>query len=478
MTILFSSLNNFLKLLIYIFPTTFVLGNLAINLFLLFIIILGVIIYNKNLFHFEDKQSNYLLYSFFALVIFSTLIQFFLEPTSKDWIKSFLFLKYIFLIIILRTMIVKKEINLNYVIKFCLILSSLIAMDILLQFAIGKNLLNFEPIKLGGGFVYYTGIFKDELIAGGFLLMFSIPGIFALPIIFKSLKKTHLSLLFFITSIFFLAAMTLAGNRMPVILFLLFLTFLAFFLKKNNLKLFILFFTSSFLILILALVLNFSKLEKITGEKTQFEKFSVIQLFKRYKNFYTGIPNPIVILREIKKEYPSLEKYKNTGKQFHTIKEFNSTKNYQYYPFTTGHLPIYITSIDLFIDKPFIGRGIKSYRNFCKEKIHKPNRVCESHPHNYYLEILNDTGLIGLVLILSLIYLQLKGNYTSYRFGEKRNDNLSNWVYLSVLLSIIIQFFPLKSTGSFFSTFNASYTFYFLGISFGLNEMRLKKLLN
>ena len=94
------------------------------------------------------------------------------------------------------------------------------------------------------------------------------------------------------------------------------------------------------------------------------------------------------------------------------------------------------------------------------------------------MEILNDTGLIGLVLILSLIYLQLKGNYTSYRFGEKRNDNLSNWVYLSVLLSIIIQFFPLKSTGSFFSTFNASYTFYFLGISFGLNEMRLKKLLN
>ena len=69
--------------------------------------------------------------------------------------------------------------------------------------------------------------------------------------------------------------MTLAGNRMPVILFLLFLTFLAFFLKKNNLKLFILFFTSSFLILMLALVLNFSKLEKITGEKTQFEKFSV-----------------------------------------------------------------------------------------------------------------------------------------------------------------------------------------------------------
>ena len=44
-------------------------------------------------------------------------------------------------------------------------------------------------------------------------------------------------------------------------------------------------------------------------------------------------------------------------------------------------------------DKPIIGGGIKSFRNNCINIIHLPNRVCENHPHNFILEILNDTGI-------------------------------------------------------------------------------------
>ena len=113
-------------------------------------------------------------------------------------------------------------------------------------------------------------------------------------------------------------------------------------------------------------------------------------------------------------------------------------------------MPIYITSIDLFLNKPFIGGGIKSFRNDCVKIIHLPNRVCENHPHNFILEILNDTGLIGLMFILSFVFYLLINNYKDYKYGDLEKLQISNWIYLAIILSVLMFFFPIKSSGSFF----------------------------
>ena len=189
-------------------------------------------------------------------------------------------------------------------------------------------------------------------------------------------------------------------------------------------------------------------------------------LIKRASNFYIGIPNPLIIAEEIKKQYPNLEKYENTGKPFHTLEEFKTTSNYKHYPFFTGHLPIYITSIDLFLDKPFLGGGIKSFRNNCIKKVHLPNRVCESHPHNYVLEILNDTGLIGILLLFFLVANLLISNYKDYKNNEESKFQISNWIYLAIILSIFISFFPFKSTGSFFQHSTLFFYIYDFGYFF------------
>ena len=55
----------------------------------------------------------------------------------------------------------------------------------------------------------------------------------------------------------------------------------------------------------------------------------------------------------------------------------------------------------------YIGGGVRSFRHNCwKRKIIKSNErgTCNMHPHNYYLEILTDIGLMGLI-ISSLIFL-------------------------------------------------------------------------
>ena len=55
--------------------------------------------------------------------------------------------------------------------------------------------------------------------------------------------------------------------------------------------------------------------------------------------------------------------------------------------------------------KKLIGLGLKNYRIKCNEdtidKNTNQNTLCSSHPHNFYLEFLSETGILGLILFLS-----------------------------------------------------------------------------
>ena len=90
------------------------------------------------------------------------------------------------------------------------------------------------------------------------------------------------------------------------------------------------------------------------------------------------------------------------------------------------------------------------------------------------MEILNDTGIIGLFLIYSLVIYLIFSNYKDYIRNDSFKPLISNWIYLAIILSVFINFFPFKSTGSFFSTFNSAFIFMILGISIGLNELKFK----
>ncbi len=456
MTILNRSFLKTLQLLFYIFPVCFVLGNLAINLIVFLIIIIGSIYYKKDLFQMQNYNLFFILIFFFLIILLSTYFNYFFINENKDAIKSLLYLRYLFFLLVIRALVINNHINVNYFLNICFLLSFFISLDILMQSLFGKNILGNNIIEFAGGVKYHTGIFGSELIAGGFLFMFSTIGIFAIFNIFKIERKIVNILIFFIFILFFLTAIILSGNRMPLLMFTFFLILFAMIYKKKE-KIY--FFTFSIIVFV---ALSFIILKSEN-------------LIKRLGSFYEGIPNPVFIIDELKKDYPKLKKYENSGIQFHNLKEYKSTKNYTKYPFYTGHLSLYITSLDLFLDKPLLGGGIKSFRNNCSNKVHLPNRVCESHPHNFMLEILNDTGLIGLLSILYFVIFLLFNNYKDYRFDNQEKLKISNWIYLAIILSICMHFFPIKSTGSFFSTFNSSFIFLILGISFGLNDLKFKK---
>ena len=82
-------------------------------------------------------------------------------------------------------MVTKTDLNLKHFFISCLFISVLISIDIITQFIFGKNILGYEPIEFTVQVKYYTSIFGKELMAGGFVQMFSVIGIFSIFFIIK-----------------------------------------------------------------------------------------------------------------------------------------------------------------------------------------------------------------------------------------------------------------------------------------------------
>jgi O-antigen ligase len=115
----------------------------------------------------------------------------------------------------------------------------------------------------------------------------------------------------------------------------------------------------------------------------------------------------------------------------------------------------------MFLDKPINGHGYKSFQIKCKkyEEITNTNtgkfRGCSTHPHNAFLEILAEQGLIGF-LILNVIIFYILNKILTLKF---KNKKIKIKFILSGVLFLCF-YFPLKPTGSLFSAWLGSITFF------------------
>ena len=132
----------------------------------------------------------------------------------------------------------------------------------------------------------------------------------------------------------------------------------------------------------------------------------------------------------------------------------------------SGHSRIFNTSIEMWKLQPIFGFGHKSFKIKCwkilfddLEKIGErfdPNRpqnvACGNHPHNYYLELLAETGIIGITLLITFFLFIVK-NSLSYLVKNKEKINF----VLPIFIIFFIEIWPLKSSGSFFTVWGATF---------------------
>ena len=271
------------------------------------------------------------------------------------------------------------------------------------------------------GFRKLGGPFGDELIAGGFVQRFYIFSFFVLPIYYMNNTKQYIKYIIPVLFLIFFVGIILSGNRMPLILFLLSISLILVFQKQARK-----YFLSFVLIFPIIFIIIFNSNSKV---KTNFI------------SFYDQISKIVVITSKGNFDDKEAPQY---------LKEFSSF-------YETWKL------------NKYIGGGIKSFRYYChvRKNINENSKfVCNMHPHNYYLEILTETGLLGFVIILSIFLMTLYLSF--YKKYISKSKLLDNNIIIPFIFLFFIEIFPLKSTGSFFTTGNATYIFLILAILIGL----------
>ena len=133
------------------------------------------------------------------------------------------------------------------------------------------------------------------------------------------------------------------------------------------------------------------------------------------------------------------------------------------------YLKEFITFYDTWSMHKFFGGGIKSFRYYChvRPNVEKNSKfICNMHPHNYYLEILTETGLVGFWIFIMIFSITLFSSLKKINSSStlKFDKNL----IIPFLCLFIIEIFPIKSSGSFFTTGNTTYIFLILSVLIGL----------
>mgnify|MGYP006103093703 CR=1 FL=1 len=137
--------------------------------------------------------------------------------------------------------------------------------------------------------------------------------------------------------------------------------------------------------------------------------------------------------------------------------------------YTPLHLREFSTFFETWRLNKYIGGGIKNFRYYChiRENIKKNSKfICNMHPHNYYLEVLTETGIFGFITLISIIFITLYISlYKKYFLQSPLKDNI---LIIPFIFLFIAEIFPIKSTGSFFTTGNTTYLIIIMGILVGL----------
>ena len=102
-----------------------------------------------------------------------------------------------------------------------------------------------------------------------------------------------------------------------------------------------------------------------------------------------------------------------------------------------------------FQEAPIFGIGTGNYRLLCEEiAIDLPNIACNTHPHNYYVQLLGETGIIGLisgsVMIITIIWF-------CFVTGARKRSNILAATAFVVPFGL---FFPIQTTADFFGQWN------------------------
>ena len=125
----------------------------------------------------------------------------------------------------------------------------------------------------------------------------------------------------------------------------------------------------------------------------------------------------------------------------------------------------------MFLDKPITGHGTKMFRYKCSAKYseNQSKLNCNTHPHNYYFQMLSENGFIGL-FFLFIMFFYFFINYFKNLFLGDRYKHLNLFI-----LPNIINLWPIIPHGNFFNNWISVTIFLSIGFYIGYTQLKLFK---
>lgn len=120
--------------------------------------------------------------------------------------------------------------------------------------------------------------------------------------------------------------------------------------------------------------------------------------------------------------------------------------------FSPDHDSLFKTAYKMFLDKPIFGHGPKMFRVMCSDKKYSTGVApCMTHPHNFYVQLLAETGIIGFGFLFSALAYVLYCAYKQLRSIVLRQKRYLTDYQVCLLAGILITVWPLTTNGNFFN---------------------------
>ena len=403
-------------ILFSILPVSIILGSsFSLINTVLFGLCFVFFYFSKNEIKINDFQPLLLLIILYLYLIFNSLIS--IDMTSGIY-RNLGFLRFILFFLMINYFFFIDKKNLN-ILKVWTTVFFIVLVDVYIERFTGSNIFGFGKLEIDGVFQpngnRVVSFFKDEPIAGAFLCGFCF---IVLGYILNFLKSQKISEIFGLLLILpILVGIILTGERSNGLKALIGLIIFISIIDYVKLKGKILTFLSIFIIFFLSI--NFSDYVK-----------------KRYINgFYNKIAT-----KEARDTFIASE---------HNL-----------------YVKLYKSGILVFKNNPWFGVGNKNYRvETCDTKKNSDHKkyFCLTHPHQVYIEMLSEHGIIGSIIILSIIF------YLMFRIIGKIIYS-RNYVQGGCLAFLIINFTPLLPSGSFFSDFNITLFMINFSLMYAVNK--------
>ena len=375
---------KFIEYLIYLQPILIVFSPLLSNLNLALISIFGFYYILKYKPSYFIKNLYIKLFFIFWLLLILSSV--ISEYKFHSLKSSFFYIKNLFFIIAIYIIAINNKNFLKNFLKLFISVYLFLIIDALIQIYFGFNIFGYELTKIENGRV--SGAFGKELILGSYLTrnLFIVIGIYSL------INKNSKFIIFFIliTSIIVLFTKERASFFLLVFGVMIYIIF-----SNNMSKKIKFFFTITFVGLLLLISLNINHIYS--------------RMFVETKN--NLLSNSKII-------------------------------------FTEGHTKHFITAYKIYEQNKIMGIGPNNFRKECEKDEYKIFDGCTTHPHNFYIQILAEVGIAGLIFIIIFFITILTKLFKNINSQHHRHKEFQ----LCILIALLINFWPITTSGNFFGS--------------------------